>query len=88
MPTSVPFPSVACATLSMLVIFGLPIGLGIAVTRKHKGSGYAIMIGAFCFIVSAYVLEQMLHSLVFTLFPNIRDNLVVFCLWLPGRRCL
>lgn len=81
MPTSVSFSSVACATLSMLVIFGLPIGLGIAVTRKHKGSGQAIMIGAFCFIVSAYVLEQMLHSVVFTVFPNIRDNVAVFCLY-------
>lgn len=65
----------------MLVLLGLPIGLGIAVTRKHKGSGYAIMIGAFCFIVSAYVLEQMLHSLVFTLFPNIRENVALFCLY-------
>ena len=81
MPTSVPFPSVACAMLSLLVIFGVPIGLGIAVNRKHKGSGYAIMIGAFCFIVSAYVLEQILHGLVFTAFPNIRDNIVVFCLY-------
>lgn len=81
MPVSVPFPSVACATLSLLVIIGLPVGLGIAVTRKHKGSGYAIMIGAFCYIVSAYVLEQILHGLVFTAFPNIRNNIVVFCLY-------
>lgn len=81
MPASVPFPSVACATLSLLVIIGLPVGLGIAVTRKHKGSGYAIMIGAFCYIVSAYVLEQILHGLVFTAFPNIRNNIVVFCLY-------
>ena len=78
MPTSVSFPSVACATLSLLVIFGVPVGLGIGVTRKHKGSGYAIMIGAFCYIVSAYVLEQILHGLVFTM---IRDNIPVFCLY-------
>lgn len=81
MPTSVPFPSVALATLSLLVIFGVPIGLGLAVTRKHKGSGYAIMIGAFCFIVSAYVLEQILHGLVFMTYPGIRENIPVFCLY-------
>lgn len=81
MPTSVSFPSVACATLSLLVIFGVPVSLGIGVTRKHKGSGYAIMIGAFCYIVSAYVLEQILHGLVFTMFPDIRDNIPVFCLY-------
>ncbi|MBM6716079.1 YhfC family intramembrane metalloprotease [Gemmiger formicilis] len=81
MPTSVPFLSVASAMLSLLVIVGVPVGLGIAVTRKHKGSGYAIMIGAFCYIVGAYVLEQILHSLVFTLYPDIRQNIPVYCLY-------
>ena len=81
MPTSVPFVSVASAMLSLLVIVGLPVGLGIAVCRKNKNAGRAIMIGAFCYIVSAYVLEQILHSMVFTVWPDIRQNLVVFCLY-------
>lgn len=81
MPSSIPALSFVFSLLSALLCFGLPAGLGVWVCRRHKGAGHAIMIGAFCFIVGATVLEQLLHSLVLGAVPNLRQNPLLYGLY-------
>ena len=81
MPSSIPALSFVFSLLSALLCFGLPAGLGVWVCRRHKGAGHAIMIGAFCFIVGAMVLEQLLHSLVLGALPNLRQNPLLYGLY-------
>ena len=81
MPSSIPALSFVFSLLSALLCFGLPAGLGVWVCRRHKGAGHAIMIGAFCFIVGAMVLEQLLHSLVLGAVPNLRQNPLLYGLY-------
>lgn len=57
-----------CALLSTLLVIGVPCVLGLLVSRRHKGAGHAIVIGIFCFVIGAYLLEQIFHTLVFGVF--------------------
>ena len=81
MPSSIPAASFFGALFSLLVAFGVPVGLGVAVCRRQKGMFHAIMIGAFCFIVGAYVLEQILHTVVLVTWPGIRENALAFTVY-------
>lgn len=81
MPDYVPAASFIFECISALIAFGLPVGLGVWVCRSHKGAGHAILIGAFCFIVSVSVLEQILHALVLSLCPGLTQNAAAFTLY-------
>lgn len=81
MPTSVPAASFFGALFSLVVALGVPVGLGIAVCRRRKGAFHSIIIGAFCFIVGAYVLEQILHTVVLIAWPGIRENALAFTVY-------
>ena len=70
MPDYVPAASFIFECISALIAFGLPVGLGVWVCRSHKGAGHAILIGAFCFIVSVSVLGQILHAQGLSLGPG------------------
>lgn len=57
---------------TILIAIGLPITL-LIVLKKKTGKGLlAAFVGAVCFVLSALVLEQLLHSFVFSLVPAIR----------------
>ena len=74
--------SYLCALFSMLVVLGVPCVLGTLVCRRHKGAGHAIVIGIFCFIIGAYLLEQIFHSLVFGLFGEaLRANPLLYAVY-------
>ena len=74
--------SYLCALFSMLVVLGAPCVLGTLVCRRHKGAGHAIVIGIFCFIIGAYLLEQIFHSLVFGLFGEaLRANPLLYAVY-------
>lgn len=81
MPDYVPAASFIFECISALIAFGLPVGLGVWICRSHKGAGHAILIGAFCFIVSVSVLEQILHALVLSLCPGLTQNAAAFTLY-------
>lgn len=81
MPDSIPALSYIFSLVSLLISFGIPIGLAVYCFRRHKRSLVAIATGAFCFIVSANFLEQILHSLVFAAFPGLRQNALIFTIY-------
>ena len=55
---------------SLLLSFGLPIGLLLWLKKKTGKGVFAAAIGAVCFVVFALVLEQILHMLVIPLMIN------------------
>lgn len=81
MPSSMPALSFVFSLISALLCFGVPVGLGVWVCRRRKGAAHAILIGAFCFIVAAMVLEQILHSLVLSLAPDLPQNPLLYTLY-------
>ena len=83
MVSPVPVLSIVFCIVTALICFGVPVGLSIhCIRRAPKGHGLmAICTGAICFIVSALVLEQMLHSLVLSLFPAITQIPAAYILY-------
>lgn len=81
MPDSIPALSYVFSLVSLLISFGIPIGLAIYCFRRHRRSLVAITTGAFCFVVSAYFLEQLFHSLVFAALPGLRQNALLFTIY-------
>lgn len=65
---------------TVLAAFCLPIAVIIAYRVKAKRL-LPVCIGAFGFILFALVLERILHTVVFTLFPSITSNLLVYGLY-------
>lgn len=74
--------SYLCALLSAVVAIGAPCVLGALVCRRHKGAGHAIVIGIFCFVIGAYLLEQILHTVVLGLFGEVlRANPLLYAVY-------
>lgn len=62
---------IAGCVFTVLVALLLPVA-ALAVLKRRTGRGLAAaLVGAVCFIVFALVLEQMLHAVVFGLYPAI-----------------
>lgn len=61
----VPMGSMAGMAFSLILCVGAPILLAILVQRKLKGGLGALLLGAVVFIVSALILEQTCHRIVF-----------------------
>ena len=58
-----PGAAMACMTASLLIAFGLPLGLGLFF-RRRGGRWRAFLLGAAVFLVFALVLEQRAHQLI------------------------
>lgn len=67
----------AC-TLSAIICLVVPIALLVGVRLKTHRGLLAGLTGAVCFIVSALVLEQLVHSVVFSAFPLLPQNTVLY----------
>ena len=65
---------VAACWVSAAVCIVLPIALLAAVRIKSHRGLLAGLVGALCFFISALVLEQFLHSIVFSVFPALIQN--------------
>ena len=65
---------VAACWVSAAVCIVLPIALLAAVRIKTHRGLLAGLVGALCFFISALVLEQFLHSIVFSVFPALIQN--------------
>lgn len=70
----VSFSMVAACWVSAAVCIVLPIALLAAVRIKTHRGLLAGLVGALCFFISALVLEQFLHSIVFSVFPALIQN--------------
>ena len=70
----VSFSMVAACWVSAAVCIVLPITLLAAVRIKTHRGLLAGLVGALCFFISALVLEQFLHSIVFSVFPALIQN--------------
>lgn len=81
MPASISATVFLAALFDLVLAFALPIGLALLLCRRHKGALRAVLMGAFCFIVGARVLEQLMHAVVFTLFPTLPQNIVLYVLY-------
>lgn len=66
---------------SFLVAVGLPIGLCIFVKIKTKAKLSSFFIGCLTFVVFALILEQILHTIIFTAIPNLAQNLIPYALY-------
>lgn len=60
---TMPGAAMACMTASLLIAFGLPLGLGLFF-RRRGGRWRAFLLGAAVFLVFALVLEQRAHQLI------------------------
>ena len=60
---TMPGAAMACMTASLLIAFGLPLGLGLFF-RRRGGRWRAFLLGAAVFLVYALVLEQRAHQLI------------------------
>lgn len=83
MVSPVPVLSIVFCIVTALICFGIPVWLAVHCIRKApKGPGLmAICTGAICFIVSALVLEQILHSIVLNLFPALTQIPAAYILY-------
>lgn len=73
--------SVVCMGISTVIALLLPLALAIGCLIKRRGSFICVMIGAFCFFIGAGVLESILHNIVFTLLPSIRQMPALYVLY-------
>lgn len=79
--SSVPVLSIALCAVSAAVAIGLPAAL-LVLCRRRTGRGLAAAgVGALCFVVSALVLEQLMHRAVFALFPTLPYNPPLYVLY-------
>ncbi|MEG2832685.1 MAG: YhfC family glutamic-type intramembrane protease [Ruthenibacterium sp.] len=68
----VSFWAIGGTIFTLLISFGVPITM-LVLLKKKTGKGLAAAaVGALCFFVGAMILEQLLHSLVFSLVPTLR----------------
>jgi uncharacterized membrane protein YhfC len=59
--------SIAFMALSLLIAFGLPVALLIAVRLRFKAPIVPALVGAGVFVLFALILEQLLHLVVFNI---------------------
>ncbi len=70
---SINYKSLICAIISFLVALLVPIGVSIVLKLKTKGSIKSLIFGAVGFILSALVLEQILHCFVLVIKNPVSD---------------
>lgn len=74
--------SVIGMMFSMVIAFGLPIGLYIYLWRKKKAAFFSFATGLIIFIIFALFLENIVHSIVFAATGNlISGNLLFYALY-------
>lgn len=74
--------AILAITISMIISIGLPIILCILAVRKLKAKISCFFIGCLTFFVSALVLEQLLHLIVFTLSGDfLKDHIFLYALY-------
>ena len=67
---------------SLVVSFGVPIGLFVYLWRKKKASFFSFATGLLVFLVFALFLESMVHSIVFNATGNlITGNVFLYALY-------
>ena len=81
MVSPVPVLSIVFCVISALITFGIPIALLIFCMRKSRHGLMAACTGALCFIISALVLEQILHAVVLSLFPAVGQIPILYILY-------
>ena len=80
--SNVPAASVAGMIFSLLVAFGLPIGLYLFLKRKKHARTSSFVAGMVVFVLFALVLESLVHSLVFSLAgAALTSNLLLYALY-------
>lgn len=71
------------------IAFGLMIAAGLILPtvlciwwlKTHHEKFTSVLTGAMTFLIFALVLESIVHSIVFMVFPGIRDNVVAYMLY-------
>lgn len=81
MEQSVPTLSIVFACLSAAMAIFVPLALAMWCARKRKGAFRSVIVGMACFLLGALVLENLLHSVVFTLVPTLRQTPVAYTLY-------
>ena len=86
MVDNISIPNVSAASIiamivTLIISVGLPIALCIIVWRKTRARISSFFIGAATFIVFALILEQILHTVVLSVAPNLRKNIWLYALY-------
>lgn len=74
--------SLACMAVSTLVVFTLPFAAVLVARRRGLAMQIRpVLVGAVVFILFALVLERLLHTAVFSVFPQIQTIPVAYMLY-------
>lgn len=73
--------SIVCMIISAVVCFALPFFVFFALRKRLALKFAPLGLGAAAFFLSAFVLEQLLHTAVFGAFPGLRDNIPAYVLY-------
>lgn len=65
----------------MLVSVGLPAALLLIAKKKAHAKLFPALVGAGIFIIAALILENIVHRVVFTAFPTILSNNVLYIIY-------
>lgn len=79
---TVPPSNIAAMIITLVICIGLPLGLCIFWKIKSGARLSAFLVGCGTFVVSALILEQLLHAVVLTLTGSLlTDNLWLYALY-------
>ncbi len=80
---TVPFPSVACMFISLVLSFVIPGLLVFYLYKRYKCSFRPLLVGALTWIVFARILEAILHQIVLgsSIGTPIQNNLLYYALY-------
>lgn len=80
---TVPFPSVACMLISLVLSFVIPGLLVFYLYKRYKCSLRPLLVGALTWIVFARILEAILHQIVLgsSIGTPIQNNLLYYALY-------
>lgn len=73
--------SIVGMVFSGLISLALPLTLAIIWKVKYKAKLSSLTVGCLTFVIFAMVLERIMHLAVFSLFPTITSNIIVYAIY-------
>lgn len=81
MNATVPALSIVFMVISLIGSVAIPVALAVFLRKKYKCDILPFFIGCAVMLVFAFILEQIAHGVVLTVFPGLRSRSVLFALY-------
>ena len=81
MDATVPALSIVFMVISLIGSVAIPVALAVFLRKKYKCDILPFFIGCAVMLVFAFILEQIAHGVVLTVFPGLRSRSVLFALY-------